>query len=200
MGLILMDESGDTGLRGGSPFFVLGAVAFFDLQVAQQCQEAIAKLRLQLGVKKTEEFHFSRCRREHAERFLLTVAEYPFRYYLCRIDKSKLRGKAWRKRLYMYEQAAYIALRELLPEICDAKLVFDRKSQSKTFERDFLARVRRHAGYREGMPVISETQSMKSHSYDLLQVADMVIGAAISESDDLRSIVKKSEGSFELFP
>lgn len=200
MGLILMDESGDTGLRGGSQVFVLGAVAFWDVQVAQQCQEAIAELRVQLGLKQDYEFHFSRCRRDRVERFLHTVVEYPFRYCICQITKAKLQGKAWQKSLYMYEQAAYRALKGLLPEISNAKLIFDRKSQSKSFERAFLDSVRRHAGYREGVPVICETQSMKSHTLDLLQMADMVIGAAISGKDCFRGIVKKREGSYEMFP
>ncbi len=62
----------------------------------------------------------------------------------------------------------------------EAKLRFDATS-SRKFDWEFLRMLRKHAGYRDQVPVIEETQRLESYKDDLVQLIDMVCGAVLSE-------------------
>lgn len=197
-----MDESGDAGMklgRGSTPSFTVALVLFQDLSQAATCEQRIADLRRELKLRQSFEFHFTRMSGEQREEFLRAVAEQSFLYFACTIDKAKLKGKAWHKKEYMYQQAAVMALNPALPHMLEAKLVFDATS-SKKFNQDLLRFLKKHAGYYEGQPIITATQAVDSRKHNLIQMVDVVCGAVMAEDRRYQRLIRSKEGKVVNYP
>jgi hypothetical protein len=86
-----------------------------------------------------------------------------------------------------------------LGELLSAKLLFDATSSEK-FDKDFLRFLKKHAGYHEKVQRIKQTQRLKSHTEDLIQVVDMVCGALSADNPAFLELIKHREGGVRLFP
>jgi len=200
-----MDENGDPGMKldqGSSSSFTICMVLFKELEQAEACKNKIQQLRQELGMKlsgRESEFHFNSLSVQRRKAFLVAVAEYSFRYFACTIVKEKLSGKAWQKKDYMYQRAGILTLDQALEECLEAKLLFDATSGEK-FDREFLRILKKHAGYADKVPRIKETQRLKSHTDDLIQIVDMVCGAIRAEKSDYRELIAAREGGIRVYP
>jgi Protein of unknown function (DUF3800) len=205
MCLLLMDESGDPGMKlgeGYSDYFTVCLVLFPDEADAELCRARIHSLRAELGMKlsgKASEFHFCKLSHERREAFLTEVSAFPFSFFTATITKARLSGRAWLKKDYMYETAATMAIDLVRDELLEAKLVFDATS-SRTFDWGLLRKLKKHVGTYEGLPVIKETRRFDSHKDDLIQLVDMVCGAAMCEEDDYRRIIRHKKWGRAAFP
>src|SRR5258706_10089381 len=106
--LVLIDESGDCGLkfgRGSSDLFVCVAVVFSNAFSADACDRSIGGLRVQLNKPLGFEFHFSSCSDKIRTEFLRTVSQDDFRYAAFVIDKRKLYGDRFKSPKEVYEFA-----------------------------------------------------------------------------------------------
>lgn len=201
MCLAAMDESGDPGMKlgkGSSRLFTIGLLLFQEEAQAEACRGRIQALRKALGMKlsgKNAEFHFSKLGADFREAFLVAVANDPFQFFSCTIDKARLSGRAWNKKEYLVHRAGVLTLDLAAPQMREAKLLFDATS-SRKFDWEFLRMLRKHAGYRDQVPVIKETQRLESYKDDLVQMIDMVCGAMLSEEKRYtRHIAQRVAGS-----
>ena len=162
MCLATMDESGDTGLRlgaGSSERFTIGMVLFQEEAEADACKASIRALRRSLGMKltgKEAEFHFRDRGKAHREAFLSAVAPFPFKFYIGHDHQGPpLRAKHGARRSTC-TSAGVLAIDQALPNMLEAKLLFDATS-GRLFDWEFLRFLTKHAGYYDGLPVIKES-------------------------------------------
>jgi hypothetical protein len=205
MCLLLMDESGDPGMklgRGSSNLFTVCLVLFPDEAEAERCRARIQDLRIELGMKpsgKGSEFHFWKAAHERRNAFLTAISAFSFSFFTTTIVKERLSGKAWLKKNYMYERAAVMAIDLARDDLLEAKLHFDATS-SRSFDWALLRTLKGHVGLYEGVPVIKQTKRLDSHKDDLIQLVDMVCGAATCEDDCYRRILRQKKWGRVVFP
>ena len=203
--LLLMDENGDTGLKighGSSDTFTICSVLFKDQAQAAACKERFEPLRKELGMKALGQglrvpLHCPEF--GPARAFLKMIAEFPFRYYACTLEKKSLSGKAWQKKDYVYQRAGVMTIDQCLDELLGAKLLFDATSGEK-FDKEFLRFLKKQAGYHEKVQRIKQTQRLKSHTEDLIQIVDMVCGALSAENPKYLELIKHRQGGVRVFP
>jgi hypothetical protein len=200
-----MDENGDTGLKigqGSSATFTVCIALFKEQKHAAACKDRFEPLRKELGMKlsgRDSEFHFKDLNPERRMAFLKMLAEFPFRYYACTLKKAQLSGKAWQKKDYVYQRAGVMALDQFLNEVLEAKLLFDATSGEK-FDKELLRFLKKHAGYSGKVQRIKETQRVKSHAEDLIQIVDMVCGALASGRSEYLDLIRHREGGVRVYP
>jgi hypothetical protein len=200
-----MDESGDPGMKlgkGSSDLFTIGMVIFQKEYEAEACRGRIQALRLDLGMKlsgKKAEFHFRAMGEAHRRAFLSAVAPFAFQFFSCTIDKTRLSGKAWEKKDYMYKRAGMMTLDLAIGSMLEAKLLFDATS-SRQFDWQFLRALKKHAGYRGERPVIKQTQRLDSYKDDMVQLIDMVCGAVMAEDRQFHRLIRRREAGRVVFP
>jgi hypothetical protein len=206
--LAFIDESGDPGQKlaaGSSLYFTIAVVFFHDRKVAAACDRRIAGLRKELKAPEGFEFHFSKTSDRWREAFLRAVSAFEFGYVARTIDKRRLKGKAWKDRKYFYQEAARLALEAAKPYLLDAKVLIDR-SNDRTFDQELAKYLKKHAGTREGKPVVREVRSERSDKHNLIQIADMVCGAVARSYHDekasgsYRRLIQAREVSAEIWP
>ena len=188
--------------RGSSDCFTICLVLFPDEAEAERCRECIQALRAELGMKtsgKASEFHFCKASHQRREAFLTAVSAFPFSFFTATIRKERLSGRAWRKKDYMYERAASMALDLARDELLEAKLLFDATS-SRAFDWELLRTLKKHVGLYEEVPVIKETRRLDSHKDDLIQLVDMVCGAAMCDDDCYQRLIRHRKGRCLVFP
>lgn len=187
---------------GSSDCFTICLVLFPDEADAERCRERIQSLRAELGMKlsgKASEFHFCKATHERREAFLAAVSAFPFSFFTATIRKERLSGRDWLKKDYMYERAAFMAIDLVRDELLEAKLLFDATS-SRTFDWDLLRTLKKHVGLFEGLPGIKETKRMDSYKDDLIQMVDMVCGAAMCDDECYGRIIRHRRGRCVVFP
>lgn len=94
--LILIDESGDAGMKlgkGSSPFFCVIAVIFTDSLDADACDRAIDELRRKMQLPNDYEFHFSKNSESIRTRFFKHIGPERFSYHAFILNKAKLFSK-----------------------------------------------------------------------------------------------------------
>jgi hypothetical protein len=200
-----MDESGDPGMKlgkGSSDLFTVGMVLFQQEAEAEACRARIQTLRVELGMKlsgKKAEFHFRAIGEEHRRAFLSAMAPFAFQFFSCTIDKTRLSGKAWAKKEYMYKRAGMVTIDLAIGSMLEAKLLFDATS-SRQFDWELLRALKKHAGYRGGRPVIKETHRLDSYKDDMVQLIDMVCGAVMAEDRQYHRLIRQREAGRVVFP
>ena len=126
--LVLIDESGDCGLKfgsGSSNLFVCAAVVFSDQFSAEACDRAISGLRFKLQKKIGFEFHFSRSSDKIRETFFRSVNQEDFKYAGFVVDKRKLYGERFRDPKDVYEFAVGIVCEQVRPLLENSKIIID---------------------------------------------------------------------------
>ncbi len=185
--LVYVDESGDPGLkgkRGTSAKFVVAAVSFDDEDAARSCRRAIRRLHTTLGWAERQEFKFNKSDHEVRDRFFEVIRLELFRYEAVVIEKEKLAGRSE----LLTEQLYHVSLRLLFEGMRlsarETTVVVDQSGG-----RDFRTGLRQCL--RTGVPqevahAIKRVRTEKSHACELVQMADMVVGAVARSFGDRR--------------
>lgn len=173
--LVFIDESGDTGLKvaqGSSEYFVVALVTFEDHDDAAGCDQRIGLLRKELGLRDVDEFKFSKLPGAKREAFFDAVIPYSFFYFGIAIRKGKLHGKGFQFKESFYKYACSLVFENAKPYLKDAIVVID-GSGTREFKQQLDSYLRR----KTGSGVIRKLKIQSSHNNNLIQLADMVVGA-----------------------
>jgi hypothetical protein len=127
------------------------------------------------------------------------VAPFSFQFFSCTIDKTRLSGKAWEKKEFMYRRAGMMTLDLAIGSMLEAKLLFD-ATGSRQFDWEFLRGLKKHAGHRGKLPVIKETQRLDSYKDDVVQLIDIVCGAVMAEDRQYHRLIRRREAGRVVFP
>lgn len=190
-----IDESGDTGWKPGSlPFFRLGAVWLPTFAAAEACRASIQAVRLQLGMKTGEEFKYARTGRQPERRhdFFQAALRHGFRFVICAYNKHRLPAFSVEKSEFHWGCAVTLAsyLRETYrraeqlkgveagkPALLDELVVVD-DNQDKDFLKTIKTAFRAlMSGWRPRGKLVGKVKFRDSRPDEMLQLADMVIGA-----------------------
>jgi hypothetical protein len=204
--LVLIDESGDCGLKfgnGSSELFVCVAVVFSDAFSADACERAINGLRFKLHKPTGFEFHFSECSNRVREAFFKTVNHETFRYAGFVVDKRKLYGERFRDPKQVYEFSVGIVCEQVKPLLHNSKIILD-KSGDRAFKLRLEKTLKRQMTNLDGSCNIRKVTMEHSHSNSLVQLADMVCGAlarSCATSDDrFRDLIRGREKFVQTWP
>lgn len=197
--------------RDSLPYFTLAAVAFESSTEAQLCQTTIAKLRESERLPPRYEFHFAAIPAVQRRTFLGAVADQKFFFAACHVQKGRLSGRMWRDKGYFYTKviAAVVSGLEEMMQIAqacksrplNAKVTADNSSDPAYFAA--LRREFRKPKSEAGRSLVEVVRPGRSHSSDLLQLADMVCGAvrhSFEESGEYLSIIAGKEVRLHCLP
>ena len=204
--LVLIDESGDCGLKfgeGSSRLFVCVAVVFSDAFSSDACDRAINGLRFQLRKPVGFEFHFSESSNKIRNAFFGTVSHENFKYAGFVVDKARLYGDRFKDPKQVYEFSVGIVCEQVRPLLDNSKIIIDRNGN-----RDFRLRLekglKRQMTNHDGSCLIKKVTMEASHSNNLVQLADMISGAVMrscgSGDDRFRDLVRSREKFVQSWP
>lgn len=195
---VFLDESGDIGYKfgkGSTELFLMVAACFANDAEMGQCDDNLARLRVDLGWTVNREFHFSDCSRDERRLFFEAAAQCQFAYFAVIVNKRMLASQDRPKSLYSdtAERLARMVIEG--QQRRGIVFVFDNFGGPKTIQelrnrlkQQFNPRKRQRG--RRSQPTIKEVRAKGSHAYSQLQVADMLCGAW-----NLREIQPNSEAS-----
>lgn len=175
-----LDESGDTGFQfrqgGSSRYFTL---AFLLVDDPLPLHQAVHDLRLQLRLAETHEFKFGTTGHEYRNAFFLAIRPHAFAVRAMVIDKqdptiARLRGQTG-----MYDHLVGMILAREREALQDRTLVIDESVQGKGAQARLGSALRRMIAAEEkrSVPVVRRIVFHRSYQDNLLQVADMAVGA-----------------------
>ncbi len=172
------DESGDPGLkigRGSSRYFVTALVTFEDDLAALECDRRISRLRGELNLPDSYEFHFGKNSWRVRVAFLEAVQLYDFRYHIAALDKEALnQGNApLRSAGELYRYAAGLLLENAKAYLSEVNVIADRTG-NRRFRDDLARHLRNSVNQSRGERVIKSVRLQDSHRNNLLQLADYV--------------------------
>ncbi len=172
--LVFIDESGDPGFKiakGSTPLFVVSMVIFESNEEAERTSAAIKAARASLRVK--EEFKFSRSHPNVKDGFFEVVAPFNFQVRSLVVMKEHIYSANLRtntSRFYNYFVQALMAYDNDVLQ--DARIKID-GSGDRRFKIEMGAYLRRELGSGK----IKDIKFAKSHKNNLIQLADMSVGA-----------------------
>lgn len=191
--LIFIDESGDPGLKleaGSSKYFVIALVGFEDHDEALAVDDRIAALRREQGFPNDFEFHFNKLKHVHRHLFLETVAPYKFFYFGVVVEKAKLIGREFSFKESFYKFACGLIFENAKTRLNNAIVVID-ETGSMDFRRELKSYLVRRLKDDSGRCFIKKIKMQSSIKSNLLQLADMVVGAIARSYSG-----KKNSGEF----
>ncbi len=204
--LVLIDESGDCGLKfgkGSSDYFVVLAVVFSDEFSMSACDRSIDELRRELKKPSNFEFHFSHVSEKIRRMFLERVSHCEFRYAGFVVDKRRLYGDRFRDPKQFYEFAVSIVCENVKQLLTEAKIIID-ENGDRTFRRQLARSLRTQMTDKDGVCRLKKVTMEKSHSNNLLQLADMICGAVMrsyaGSDNTFRDLVKRREKYVQRWP
>ncbi|WP_020475540.1 DUF3800 domain-containing protein [Zavarzinella formosa] len=195
---IYVDESGQPMVvKGSSPTFSLGCVIFESPDEAETCNLAIEELKKTLGVR---EFHYVNLTSATRRLFLQKVASFKFDYVVQTVIKQRLKHGNWSKKGFFYDRIACKLADELeeyiriahacrLTEHLNGKVICD-KGPSPEFMRSMGEHFKSFKD-EEGRSLIEKVSSQRSESNNLIQLADMIVGAVVHPLHDFRDIIRE---------
>lgn len=146
-------------------------------------------------------------KRETRLTFLEAVAPYDFSYFGIVINKDPkvLYGEGFNYREPFYKYATKLVFNTAKPYLSNAKVVID-GSGDREFKRSFQAYLKRQINA-SGTTHIGKVEIQRSHSNNLLQLADMIAGALQrskrqdkADSQIYRDIIRMREFSVQEWP
>ncbi len=205
--LVVVDESGDSGLKigqGSSRFFSLALVLFDEPREADAVDARINDLRRELALPARFEFKFSRRHPNLQEAFLNAVVPYNFFFLGLVIDKSKLPAAQFKQKASFYKYAASLAFINARPYLHEATVIID-GSASEDFRRQFGSFLRQRIN-EEGTRYIKKVKFKDSARNNLIQLADMIAGgisrAFTDKADNMNilDIIKHRQIFVQMWP
>lgn len=142
--LVLIDESGDCGLKfgqGSSNYSTCVAVVFSDEFSMGACDRTIDGLRLQMKKPPGFEFHFSSSPDKTRRLFLERVSHDDFRYAGFVVDKRQLYGYKFQSPREFYEFSVGIVCEHVKPLLHNAKIIID-KNGDRAFRQQLEKRLK----------------------------------------------------------
>lgn len=207
--LVFVDESGDPGMKlgaGSSDCFAVAAVIFPDRQAALACNNAINSLRDRLGFSPQGEFKFNKCSRAIREQFLHVVAPFSFLFHAVVLNKGGLSGPGFKHKSTVYKYPIKLVFQNARAILAGATVYFD-TCGSREFTREVGAYVQKHLMGKDGTSGVAKIKPERSHSNNLIQLADMICGAVArsykpEKKDCLvyRGIVRAREARVQFWP
>jgi hypothetical protein len=175
--IVFIDESGDSGFKlnkGSSPYFVIGLVVFDDMEEADACDRRIEVLKTELGKGKNWEFHFKTNSHKLKEHFLKAVLPFNFFYYGIVLDKSRLFQEGFTTKDSFYKYTCGLVFENAKDKLHAAIVVID-ETGSLLFKSNLAKYLMKKMN--ESKNIIKRVRMEKSHSSNLLQLADYVTGS-----------------------
>ncbi len=203
---VYLDESGDTGFkfhRGSSDYFVIALLLVDDPVPIHQ---AIHDLRLSWGKPETYEFKFTHAHHDIRQAFFHALRPYPFKVRALVVDKKRLEAPHLRKKETFYNYLVKMALKNDFGTISGATLVIDESFQGKGSKAGLTTYLRRELNAESaGNPrKIEQVRYHQSHKDNLIQAADMFVGAIAREYEEkdaqYRRMFAKKIGNVWVFP
>lgn len=172
--LVLIDESGDAGFklaRGSTTHFVVAMVIFDDFKEAERTSALIEAARITLRIK--PEFKFNKCSAQVKDGFFAAVAGCKFAVHALVVDKSTIYSDYLRENKgRFYNFFVKSLLKHDSGALTGARVKID-GSGDREFKRELAAYLKRESA--EGK--IASVKFAESHRDNLIQLADMVVGA-----------------------
>jgi hypothetical protein len=206
--LVFVDEAGDAGLKlakGSSKFFVVTLVMFRQEAEATACDQRIDRLRRELNLRSSFEFHFRDTPPRLKREFFNAVAPFNFFYISIIIDKSAIAPETIQPRDVFYQYAVALVFKEAKPHLENAVVVFD-GSGSRPFKQQ-LATFLRQRMNEDQIQRIRKVKMQDSKTNNLVQLVDMVCGAVYhsvktpsDKTSDFRRLITHRELSAQIWP
>lgn len=174
-----MDESGDagmTGRRGSSAFFVVAAVLFEEDEAALDCRRRIRGLRTALRWGSRQEFKFNKANADIRRRFFEVVSPCDFMFIAVVLNKANLTGPGFKYKDSFYKYATKLVFLNARPHLNAAVVIMD-QCGSRDFRDQMQSYLRKQTQSATGDSPIRAVRTEKSHACELVQLADMVVGA-----------------------
>jgi len=208
--LVFVDEYGDTGLKigqGSSEFMAVVLVIFQDAESAQEANERITQLRIELGKAPGFEFHFKENSHSIREAFFRAISPLEFRYTGLIVDKARLKRAGYSFRNAFYRDVCGEVFDHAADMLENASVKIDR-SGGRVFRQELASFLKRRLNEVDQEPVrIRKIDMPISKNDNLLQMADMICGAvarsvrAERQNDaTFRKIVAHREVPLRLWP
>ena len=208
--LVLIDESGDAGLKveqGSSPYFFVTLVVFTDLEEAAKADECVQKLRVKWNKHQNFEFKFNKASPSLRRQFLEELLSYDYRYFSIVIDKQALSKEETQAVQSFYEYACALVCTNAKPYLHEATVIID-GSGSREFKRQLGNSLKKQINDKDaGFAHIKKVKLQDSHTNNLLQLVDMVCGAVArsyrvdrADAKTYREIIKDRETFVQLWP
>lgn len=177
--LVLIDESGDSGLKlieGSSKYFVVSLVVFEDNEEAIACDQRIELLKRELRWDSNSEFHYKYNSNKVREVFFRAVSQYNFFYYSISINKDpkKLTGDGFKFKSSFYKYACSLVFENAKEKLIDSTVIID-----KNGNRDFRTELDRYLKKKMNSSEAKRIKKVKqedSKTNNLLQLADYICG------------------------
>lgn len=172
--LVFIDESGCSGFkvgRGSSPFFAVAMVIFQSGAEADLVSREIDVIRSSVGHK--PEFKFSKCRYDVRDAFCSTISAFDFVIRAIVVDKSKIYSPT----LQSDSESFYNYFVKMMMQhdneiLADANVKIDGSG-----DRRFRSELQRYLRTQVGRSRIRKVRFVDSKNNNLIQLADMAVGA-----------------------
>jgi hypothetical protein len=207
--LVYVDESGDAGMKGkpgSSPFFVVAAVMFDDEDAAKACRCKIRDLHQSLNWGKRQEFKFNKTDHKTKSAFFKAISVSEFFYNAVVLNKAKLSGKGFQFKDPFYKYATSLVFKNAAPFLSSATVVMD-QCGGREFRDQMQGYLKRQTQGRDKQSPIHRVRTEKSHACELVQLADMVVGAVarsfhldMQNHSVYRAAIRHRELSVQLWP
>ncbi len=162
---------------GSSDFFVVGLIAFQSAESADGVARTIENLKRKIKAPSHFEFHFSKTKHDWRISFMKEVNGLDFSYYAVVINKAALTGPGFWDKESFYKYACRLVLSNAQAVLHEATVVLD-SCGDKHFRRSLSSYLKRQINDPEAPFIkIRTLRTEKSHSNNLLQLADMICGA-----------------------
>ncbi len=171
--LVLIDESGDPGFKlakGSTQHFVAAMVIFHELHRAEACSRAIRALRASLGI--SGEFKFNKTSERIKDSFFETVMPHPFEVRALVVDKAVIYSENLKRNDDRFYNFFVKSLLRSATSLQDARVKIDGSG-----DREFKNRLERYLKREMPAGAIRSVKFADSARDDLIQLADMVVGA-----------------------
>jgi len=193
---VFIDDSGDANLQV-RPYYALSAVAFRIKAETDGIGDRIHELRKNWGKKDGFEFKFSKLDPDRQTEFFQRVRDSPLRYASCVLRKKAAMGKSWLQRTSVYERVMrdlVAVLGVYFKTVDDAQdkplrvsVVADECTDPDYWKHLDAAFGKLHS--KDGLRMAKKPKPGKSASWNLLQLADMVCGAARWDTPEYRKLL-----------
>ena len=172
--LVFIDESGCAGFqleRGSTPYFVVAMVIFADSEAAERAAGAIQDVRRETGHK--AEFKFSKCSNSIRDAFFDRLRTVDFTVRAIVVDKGKISSQHLRTNTEdFYRFFVRLMLTHDNEVLRDARIRIDGSG-----DRKFRRELNRYLRNQVGSGKIHSVTMLDSARSDLIQLADMCVGA-----------------------
>ncbi len=172
--LVLIDESGCPGFKltkGSTPFFVVAMVIFKDFSQAEAASKAITDLRQTLHVN--PEFKFSKSHPTVKDKFFNELCHYDFEVRALVVNKSNIYSQKLRDDTDSFYNYFIKMLMQYDDDVLQNASIKIDGSGDKEFKKALTAYLRQRIGEHK----IKKFKFTDSRKDNLIQLADMVVGA-----------------------